>query len=107
MTGPVAGNPFLAQEEFGRAVRELAVGLGSIKKRLEEAAYHIIQVDETDVPDHLQSDFNWIIESLTSAPVEAERIPATLATMDDEKAQDIAQAIVSLDYRLNGSKPLG
>ncbi|MGB3767586.1 MAG: hypothetical protein WA947_13605 [Phormidesmis sp.] len=52
-----------------------------------------------EFPDDLQSEFELIIEALSNKPAEVEgegTITATTCQLPDEKAQEIAESILSL-----------
>ena len=60
-------------------------------------------VGEEDLPEYLQADHEWIIESLTSKPAKGKegRVAATLAEMGDSTAEEIACRIYELTTKLH------
>ena len=103
-----------SEEKYTMAVLLLATGLGDPKDRLMEAFYQIHGVPISAFPDELQSDHNWILESLTKKPAKQSayidgkwtndfegRIGATLAYMRYTRAEEIAIRICGLASRLS------
>ena len=96
------------------AVFLMATGRHGLKHRLTEAFYQLQAVRKTDLPVNLHSDYEWIVNSLTSETVKQRafiegrwvegfegRIGATLAYMRYEKADEIAGRIYNLAYRVD------
>ena len=102
-----------ALEKTHMAVYELAIGRGNLRARFPEAFAQLIRIDMPVLPDHLQLDFTWIMESLTAKPAKQRRyvngkwiegyegrIGATLAYMRYNKMEEIARRIYDFNSRL-------
>ncbi len=102
-----------ALEKSHMAVYELAIGRGNLRSRLPEAFAQLIRIDTPVLPGHLQSDYTWIMESLTAKPAKQRRyvngkwiegyegrIGATLAYMRYNKMEEIARRIYDFNSRL-------
>ena len=107
-----------ALEKSEMAVYTLATGLGNLKCRLVPAFSELIRIDASVLPANLQSDYNWIAESLARRPASRRayiqgrcvegfegRIGATLAYMRHKKTEEIAIRIYDFNSRLRESLP--
>lgn len=86
-------------ERLYKAVDSLSTGTSSLQKRLEYAAISLVPLIAREFPDDLQSEFDSIMEALSNKPEKVEgegTIAATTRQMPDEKAQEIAESILSL-----------
>ncbi len=104
---------FYALERAKMAEHQLARGRGDLKDRLTEAFTELIRIDVSALPAHLQSDYKWIKNSLTSKPAKQRafvqgrwvegvegRIGATLAYMRWSKVEEIADRIIKFASQL-------
>ncbi len=102
-----------ALEKAQKAVYALATKQGDLKDRLAEAFTELIRIDVSAVPAHLQSDYKWIKNSLTSKSAKQRafaqgrwvegvegRIGATLAYMRRKKTEEIADRITQFASQL-------
>ena len=102
-----------ALEKAKMAVYELARGRGDLKDRLSQAFIELIRIDQRVLSDDLQSDYQWITDSLTSKPAKQRafikgrwvegiegRIGATLAYMRWNTAEEIADRIIQFASQL-------
>jgi len=91
-----------ALEKMSAAVRSLAVGPEPLPQRLEYAFLAFHTLSPKDFPDKLASRFAEIHDALTreKAVGNEGRVRATLAKMDKSTAQDIAIAILGLEFDL-------
>ena len=98
------------------AVYTLATGPGNLMSRLAPAFSELIRIDASVLSAELQSDYNWIAESLTRRPASQRayiqgryvegfegRIGATLAHMRHKKTEEIAIRIYDFNSRLRES----
>ena len=105
-----------ALEKSEMAVYTLATGPGNLKSRLAPAFSELIRIDASVLPTDLQSDYNWIAESLTRKPASRRayvqgrcvegfegRIGATLAYMRHKQTEEIAVRIYDFSSRLRES----
>ena len=78
-----------ATEKFSMAVYVLATHKGNIKDRLFFAFQEFSAVTEDEIPENIQSDFNWIRQELTKKEAKAPigRLGQTLLKMRIKKAQ--------------------
>ena len=108
-----ADKQLYALEKSHMAVNELATGRGNLKDRLAHAFTELIRIEVSVLPANLQSDYQWIMDSLTSKPAKQRayvngrwiegvegRIGATLAYMRRKKAEEIARRIYDFDSQL-------
>jgi hypothetical protein len=55
-------------EKFTLAVRALTLGAGDVKDRLHEAYKHFYVLNDSDFPDELKADYQWIKMQLLKKP---------------------------------------
>ena len=89
-------------EKFGQAVSSLATGPGRIRERLMSAYLAFQPVRGDDLPRDLRGDYVWIMDMLASQEAVGTEgtVQATLNSMDESTAVEIAQRIYSLEDRL-------
>ena len=92
---------FYAKEKMMEAVLVLATHPDRIKERLYHAFLRF-QTIGMDMPEDFASDYEWIVNQLTSVPGKCDEgaVVATLCNMTDKHAVEIARRIVDLEYRL-------
>jgi hypothetical protein len=92
-----------ALEKLADAADALQTGAGSVHERLFEAFTCLVRIGPEDMPDgELRRAFAELMAALTSEEPSGTggRLVATLMTVDDEHAQDIARAIIDLYHAL-------
>ena len=92
----MSSNLSYPMEKLSTAVSIMAAHPSSIKERLYEAfiEFHTIG---NDMPDPFREDYEWIHHELTKVSGDGEgAIIATLQSMTDEHAVEIAKRIVEL-----------
>ena len=92
---------FYAKEKMTEAVSVLACHPDRIKERLFHAFLRFHTIGK-DMPEPFTSDYEWIVTELTNVPGKGDEgaVMATLSTMSEEHAVEIAHRIVDLEYRL-------
>ena len=108
------GDSLHAEEKFSNAVYLMATGRGNVKARLLQAFIEFCPVSTSDLPKHLQDEYESIRQELTKKPAKQRaviegkivrgvegRIGAALATMRNEKAEDLARRIYDLWLKLS------
>src|SRR4051812_34790669 len=91
-----------AAEKYGAAVRLMAVSHGPLQSRLREAfRRYIMSVNsERDLPPGLRDLHRDLYAQATRVHGEDGSIAATCAQMDDAEASDVAERVLSLEYRI-------
>ena len=85
-------------KNFYNAILTLASNPSSIKKRLISASvYQLAHIKPDELPEDTQDDFRKIYQELTKVKGSIE---ASVNAMDDSKASEIAEEIVSMFFRL-------
>ncbi len=81
-----------AMEKMSEAIIELATGTGSIQERLENAWSRFIVAPRGVLPDHLQAEYDQVLETIRSgSPDQWEgAITTTARTMTAEEAKAAA-----------------
>ncbi len=108
------GDPYYALANLLQAVSVLATGTEGLKPRLEQAHLVLATVFEGDLPDELQEDLVWVRHELTKRRTREEEperyendplfegwVRATLRGMRFNKAQQIAERICYIAFRLD------
>jgi len=86
-------------EKLGEAVDALVADAGPVRDRLYNASKYLLRIASEQIADEqLRCDFQWINDSLTSAPPEGTEgtVIATLRVISDEHASAIARRILEL-----------
>ena len=98
-----------AHEKFSNAIRALALGRGEIKERLTDAfVSHLGYIrEERDIPEDLREEFTQLKQRVTrehptAASLGEGWLQATINTMTQEEAVEIATEIWTLAYRIEG-----
>lgn len=103
-------DPKYAEEKFLEAVQALTLGGGDIKQRLKDAYGCFHPVTDSDLPEHLKADFEWIkAQLLTKPPLVAQEsqtivsgsLEQTLHLMQRTTGIRIAERIVYLRDKLH------
>lgn len=90
-------------EQFHKVIYTLASNPSGIKKRLITAyVYHLSNIRKKELPEDIQDDFRKIHEELTKVKPSGHEgsVAASVNAMDDSKASEIAEKIVSMFIRL-------
>jgi len=96
-------------EKLSDAIIQLAVGEGDVRSRLHDAYMCFHTLKTNDFPEHLQTEWDWIIKSLTKeehtldhkGEVLHGRLRNTLWKMRNKTGRKIAMKIVMLYYRIS------
>jgi hypothetical protein len=85
-------------EKLYQATHGLAVGQGNIKERLFNAFLSLNVLHDDDFPAELQESFGALVEQITRVEPRGGEgtIQATINTIDDDEAAQMAETIVSL-----------
>lgn len=82
------------------AVECLCTGKGDVRERLKTAAVYLVFLQEEEFPDHLRTDFAWIIQQSTryktEFPTHEGSIDATMKQISNVTGQKIAERIFRL-----------
>ena len=95
-------------EKFTQAVYSLATGEGDARSRVLDAYMAFHPVNDTDLPEELQPDYQWVMAKLTSRePIYNHRgevykgsVEHSLEKMRNKTAAEIARRIVKIHDEL-------
>jgi hypothetical protein len=98
-----------AYEKFTSALGTLAVGPGNVRTRLRAAYYHIYSVREEHLPNHLHTDYEWILQQLLRYDPVTDRdgniirgsLDETLGRIRNSTGVKIAERILRIYHQLN------
>ena len=88
-------------ENFDATIKIIATSTKSLQERIIEACqYHLLLVDENDLPDNIREDFQKLKKELTSAKPEGseEAVSATVMGFDGPKAAGIIDEIIGFGF---------
>ncbi len=100
---------FYAYEKFSDAIRSLAIGPGDVRQRLRSAYLHFHPVREKHLPEHLQNDYQWVLQQLTrfgpatgrDGKVLRGSMDETLSRIRNSTGTKIAERILHIYHQLN------
>lgn len=92
-----------AHIKFSQAIRDMAVGEGDVRSRLEAAYWTLEPIDPDELPTPLDTHFRWICQQLTRRerrwPMDSS-VRASLASMQNKTGRRIAERLLEIHEAL-------
>jgi hypothetical protein len=91
-----------AAEKYTRARDLMATGHGVLRERLRDAFVYQLRLvmADRDLPDGLREEHRDLVERVTRIDGADGRLGATLAQMSGHGLHEVAELVVSLEYRI-------
>ena len=89
-------------ERLSSAVKSLATGKGDVRNRLEAAIMQLLPLRPEDFPEHLRSDFDWIIEQATKYEAQHDegKLKATMKRIQNSTGEKIATRLYDMHQEI-------
>jgi hypothetical protein len=105
----VKADHFYAYEKFNDALHCLATGPDDVRQRLRSAYSCFRPVKKAHLPEHLQDDYQWILDQLTRFEAVYDRegkvvrgsVDETLNRIRNSTGTKIAERILDIYHQLN------